>query len=53
MPIILQGQAGVWAWETAASFDDVTVSGDAVEGLTPVEPQDKLATTWGRLKQRF
>ena len=47
------GQAGVWAWETAASFDDVTVSGDAVEGLTPVEPQDKLATTWGRLKQRF
>ena len=47
------GQAGVWAWETAASFDDVTVSGDAIAGLTPVEPQDKLATTWGRLKQRF
>ena len=47
------GQAGVWAWETAASFDDVTVSGDAVVSLTPVEPQDKLATMWGRLKQRF
>ena len=47
------GQAGVWAWETAASFDDVKVSGDAIEGLTPVEPLDKLTTTWGRLKQRF
>ena len=47
------GQAGVWAWETAASFDDVIVSGDAIAGVTPVEPQDKLATTWGRLKQRF
>ena len=47
------GQAGVWAWETAASFDDVKVSGDAIDGLTPVEPQDKLATTWGRLKKRF
>ena len=47
------GQAGVWAWETAASFDDVKVSGDAIAGLTPVEPLDKLATTWGQLKQRF
>ena len=47
------GQAGVWAWETAASFDDVTVSGDAIINLTPVEPMDKLATTWGHLKQRF
>ena len=47
------GQIGVWAWETAASFDDVTVSGDAIASLTPVEPQDKLTTTWGRLKQRF
>ena len=47
------GQAGVWAWETAASFDDVKVSGDAIESLTPVEPQDKLTTTWGRIKQQF
>ena len=47
------GQAGVWAWETAASFDDVKVSGDAIESLTPVEPQDKLATTWGRIKQQL
>ncbi|RKU07640.1 hypothetical protein C6503_24445 [Candidatus Poribacteria bacterium] len=47
------GQIGVWAWETAASFDDVKVAGDAIVNLTPVEPLDKLATTWGRLKQRF
>ncbi len=47
------GKAGVWAWETAASFDDVKVSGDAIESLTPVEPQDKLTTTWGRIKQQF
>ena len=47
------GQAGVWAWETAASFDDVKVSGDAIANLTPVEPQDKLTTTWGRIKQQF
>ncbi len=48
------GQAGVWAWETAASFDDFKVSGEAIPGgLTPVEAQDKLATTWGHLKQRF
>jgi len=48
------GQAGVWAWETAASFDDVKVSGDEiVGGETPVEPRDKLTTTWGRIKQRL
>ena len=47
------GKAGVWGWQTGASFDDFTVSGDAVESLTPVEPQDKLATTWGRIKQQF
>ena len=48
------GQAGVWAWETAASFDDVKVSGDEiVGGETPVEPQGKLTTTWGRIKQRL
>ena len=45
------GQIGVWGWETAASFDDVKVSGAVIPGLTPVEPLDKLTTTWGRLKQ--
>ena len=47
------GQAGVWAWETAASFDDFKVSGDVVADFIAVEPQDKLATTWGHIKQGF
>ncbi len=47
------GQAGVWGWQTGVSFDDFKVSGDDIEGsLTPVEPLDKLATTWGRIKSR-
>lgn len=28
----LAGQAGVWAWETAESFADFKVSGDAIAG---------------------
>ena len=48
-----EGQIGAWAWETAASFDDFMVSSDEIEdSSTPVEPQDKLATTWGRIKSR-
>lgn len=47
------GQAGVWGWQTGASFDDFKVSGDEIEGsVTPVEPLDKLTTTWGRIKSR-
>ncbi len=46
------GQAGVWGWQTGASFDDFKVSGDDIEGDgTPVEPLDKLTTTWGRIKR--
>ncbi len=46
------GQVGLWGWQTGASFDDFTVSGDDIEGDgTPVEPLDKLATTWGRIKR--
>ena len=46
------GQVGVWGWETGVSFDDFTVSGDDIEGDgTPVEPLNKLATTWGRIKR--
>ncbi len=45
------GQAGLWGWQTGASFDDFKVSGDAIVGsVTPVEPLDKLTTTWGRIK---
>jgi len=47
------GQAGAWGWQTGASFDDFKVSGDEIEGsVTPVEPLDKLTTTWGRIKSR-
>jgi hypothetical protein len=45
------GQVGVWAWETEASFDDFTVSGDNIEDTLAVDPRRKLATTWGRLKR--
>ena len=44
------GQVGVWAWETEASFDDFTVSGDNIVDTLAVDANDKLATTWGRLK---
>ena len=45
------GQVGAWAWQTAASFDDFTVEGDNIEDTLAVDPQRKLTTTWGRLKQ--
>jgi len=46
------GQIGVWAWDTAASFDDVKVSGDGIAGgTTSVDSQGKLATQWARLKR--
>ncbi len=46
-----RGKIGVWAWETGASFDDVTITGDNVKDTLPVDARQKLATTWGRLKQ--
>ncbi len=45
------GQVGVWAWNTAASFDDFTVEGDNIEHTLAVDPNRKLTTTWGRLKR--
>ena len=47
------GQVGVWAWETEASFDDFTVYGDNIEDTLAVDPNRKLATTWGRLKRSY
>ena len=44
---------GVWAWETAASFDDFTVYGDNIIDTLAVDANDKLATTWGRLKRVY
>lgn len=45
------GQVGVWAWNTAASFDDFTVSGKNIEDTLAVDPNRKLTTTWGRIKE--
>ena len=47
------GMIGVWAWETAASFDDVMITGDNVVDTLAVDPNQKLATTWGRLKRVY
>ena len=47
------GMIGVWGWETGASFDDVTITGDNVKDTLAVEPNNKLATTWGRLKRVY
>ena len=45
------GKVGVWTWATMASFDNFTVSGAGIaDNGTPVEPQGKLATAWGRMK---
>ena len=46
-----EGQVGVWAWQTGASFDDFTVEGDNIEDTLAVDPKRKLTTTWGRLKR--
>ena len=47
------GQIGVWAWETEASFDDVTVTGDNIVDTLAVDARHKLATTWARLKRVY
>ena len=39
--------------KTEASFDDFTVSGDNIKDTLAVDPNDKLATTWGRLKRVY
>ena len=43
------GRIGVWAWQTGASFDDVTVTGDDIKDMA-VEPDKKLAITWGKIR---
>ncbi len=46
-----KGKVGVWGWETGASFDDFTVSGDNIVDTLAVNPNRKLTTTWGHLKK--
>ena len=48
-----EGQVGLWAWKTAASFDDFTVEGDNITDTLAVDASKKLTTTWGRLKQVY
>ena len=48
-----EGQVGLWAWNTAASFDDFTIEGDNIKDTLAVDPSQKLATTWGRLKRIY
>ena len=46
------GMVGVWAWESKASFDNLTVTGEGVSGgTTAVNPRQKLTTTWSQLKR--
>ena len=50
------GKVGVWAWNTAASFDDLTVTKKEIEedmkDSLDVDPVEKLTTLWGIIKQR-
>lgn len=45
------GKVGVWTWDTQASFDDVSVTGNTTTSLTAIQPQGKLATLWANLKR--
>ena len=42
------GRVGLATWSTVANYDDVIVYGP--DGPLAVNPQSKLATTWGHLK---
>ena len=56
------GKVGVWAWDTAASFDDFTVTKNEIEEDTKnnlenevelsVTAKNKLTTSWAKLKER-
>jgi hypothetical protein len=50
-PAYKTGKIGVWAWESGASFDDVTITGDDVIDTLDVEAHGKLATKWARIKR--
>ncbi|MYC78556.1 hypothetical protein F4X10_22560 [Candidatus Poribacteria bacterium] len=52
---IKNGKAGLVVSNAQARFDDVKITGDNVSnggpGTLPVEPNGKLAITWGKLKR--
>ncbi len=46
-----EGRIGMWAWDTTARFDNITVTGDDISGGAAVSSLDKLAKTWGEIKK--
>ncbi len=52
-PDFQTGGIGFGLWNYTALFDNITVTGDTIpnSGGFDVTPQEKLATTWGQLKQ--
>ena len=53
-PITEGGLTGFHVIHTDAVFDDIEIRGDNIPNRVafPIEPQSKLATTWGKLKKR-
>ena len=54
--ILKGGQAGLVVADGRAHFDDVEITGENIQNggpgkARPVEPQTKLATTWGKIKK--
>lgn len=49
-PSYSSGKIGVWAWVTAASFDDVSVTGDNIKDTLAVEAGNRLTTSWAKIK---
>lgn len=46
------GRIGLWTWQTAASFDDLSVNGKGIPVGLAVQPQGKATLTWAALKTR-
>ncbi|MBM3243072.1 hypothetical protein FJZ31_42985 [Candidatus Poribacteria bacterium] len=44
-----KGKVGLFGWETAEAFDDITLTAEGV-GKATVFPKDKLAQIWGQIK---
>ncbi len=47
------GRVGLATWSTTARFDDVIVYGSSGPSAQAVEPAQKLATSWARVKSRL
>ena len=47
-----QGRAGLLVWQGSSSFDDISIMGPGIPGLA-VNPKEKLASTWARIKVSY